>query len=83
MFVAERDNDKGEAEILYWPVGAYGTTVYSDTKGGWNPTEGDAKNWGYDLTNNRTITVTKSTLTYEGHATKLLTWFRANATKIS
>ena len=64
-------------------MGGYGTVVYSDAKDGWNPTEGDATNWGYDLTMNRTITITKSLLTWESKLTKLLAWFQANATKLS
>lgn len=82
-FVARRDNAAGVANIFYWPIDGYGTVVYSDTKGRWKPTEGDAINWGYDLTMNRTITITKSLLTWESKLTKLLAWFQANATKLS
>lgn len=82
-FVARRDNTVGVSNIFYSPIGDYGTVVYSDAKGGWNPTEGDAINWGYDLAMNRTITITKSLLTWESKLTKLLAWFQANATKLS
>lgn len=74
------NNETGKKTIVYWPINETGVPVYED--GNWN-TSSVSERLGYSYEYNKTITITKSTLTNAKTVKNAYDWFIANATKIS